>query len=761
LGTALAVGDVIVYLDADCIPGPNLLETMLDWHRRASNLVVIGARRHVNAEGVEAGQIADGQVDLDALPWVDGPTDEEPPLPQDWRYVFYRRSRQALLGDAAFRAAVGSNLSVWKHRVVEVGGFSERFKAWGGEDTELAWRLWNDGAFFVPENRAVVHHQVRPDEDRSWRQEARQLILPLVADLVPHPFYRKAPTPLAPVPKLSWLALVESPEEADRVTAMVGRNPVADVELLLVGPPEATERHRSRTMPGGRVSVFDGEDRVAPAILAARGELTLIIDGRASFLGGIVPKALDRFDNDPRLGLVRVSYELDSGARYRRLDDLIEVDAVVGRSGLPLWAMVRTRELRKDRQFGGDAHHAWRETVGRCRTEFLMHHRAAVEASGPSSRLPGPADAASVPLGLVITDIARRARRGSPESPPTKQTKTAPAAVEYVGFTDHENLGDEAVLLAIRELMPWAVIDRNVDHPRMLMLGGGTLVNGGRYYLNRILRQDSPALDRAVFGVGVRDPKLHGITEPMEEWWSFFSSSVYVGVRGPESARLLRELGYKGDVEITGDPALSLRPATNVQRVEGRIVVCPVWTDGNLLGNDETVFAALAEEIGRLHAEGREIVMLSAFPRDDRHLIGLMRRAGTPEMPYVAGYADVRATLDLLASSDLVIAERLHAAILGAAAEVPFVALEYWPKVSDFARSLHLERFVVPTEGITGSRLRTTVTEALAQRDEVSGVISEEVGRYRRIQENAARRIQLAVEDRSESEDHQEQIRGP
>ena len=50
------------------------------------------------------------------------------------------------------------------------------------------------------------------------------------------------------------------------------------------------------------------------------------------------------------------------------------------------------------------------------------------------------------------------------------------------------------------------------------------------------------------------------------------------------------------------------------------------------------------------------------------------------------------------AGSEFVIGFKLHANVLAAAAGVPFVALGYRFKVLDFAASLGLQAFVVPTD---------------------------------------------------------------
>ncbi len=221
--------------------------------------------------------------------------------------------------------------------------------------------------------------------------------------------------------------------------------------------------------------------------------------------------------------------------------------------------------------------------------------------------------------------------------------------------------------------MPWARFDPDPVDPRLLMVGGGTLINGRRYYLNRMLRQESASLERALFGTGVRSPEYWGVTEPMEDWFSFIDSSLFAAVRGPDSARNLRTLGYDRDLPVIGDPALFLEAPGDTERVDGRVVVCPVYTSGNLHGGDDNVvFDALGRLIARLRSEGREVVMLSAFPQDDRWVIDIMRRASAPDLPYLAGYADIDDTMRLLASADLVVGERLHAAIMAAAAGTPF-----------------------------------------------------------------------------------------
>ena len=62
LAAAAAAGDVLVFLDADCIPAPDLLERHAWWHARAANLVVAGTRRDMDSSTFAAAAIAAGSA---------------------------------------------------------------------------------------------------------------------------------------------------------------------------------------------------------------------------------------------------------------------------------------------------------------------------------------------------------------------------------------------------------------------------------------------------------------------------------------------------------------------------------------------------------------------------------------------------------------------------------------------------------------------------------------------------------------------------
>lgn len=750
LGASAVGGDVLLFLDSDCIPDPELLERHLWWHARASNLVVAGSRRAVDSSTFAAIDIAAGHIDLASA--AGGRDASGGFVPDDWRAVFYRRTRRLLIGDSAFRSGISANVSMRRERFDAAGGFSEHFRAWGGEDTELVWRVWNDGAFVVPDDRAVAYHQTQDDPPtrREDREEARRRVLPLVADRVPHRFYRKAPTPFSEVPKASWLVRVRTADEADRAWRECSLATFADTEIIIRGPTDAIAHLAALDVANDKLTtiVDEGPQAFATALRASRGEYVALLDGRARIERTLLARTVQRLEADGRATAVRVAYRFPSGDRYVRTDDLLAVDEKVGREGLPLFAVARRRELMKDWGLLARPHELWRATMARSdRVGLIITTSVEIDAPPPikARRLRARTVAATgideLARAAVKQARALRARSAPAPSPASEDTRIA---VEYVGLYGKHNLGDDAVLAAIRQLMPWAAIGRDLPDPKLLLVGGGTLLNGRRYYLTRMLRQDAPTLERALFGPGVRNPEYWGVTEPMEEWFSFIDACLVAGLRGPDSVANLRTLGYRRDLPIFGDPALALEPPADVAVVEGRVVVSPVWTDGNLLGKDDgAVFAALARTMRRLRAEGREVVMLSAFPEDDRWLIQLMRDAGAADMPYVAGYADLDATMRLLTSADLVIGERLHAVILAAAAGTPFVALEYRPKVRDFTRSVGQEDVTLATDDL--SRLDEVVDHVLANQKPMAAALAGPVAEYRRRLRAAAEELRTAL----------------
>ncbi|MCP4307363.1 MAG: glycosyltransferase [bacterium] len=748
LGATKSNGEVVVFIDADCIPDPDLVARHVQWHRRADNLVVIGSRHHLDASQITHQQLAAGSAGLrDRVGGRDAGVD--PMVPDDFRRLFYRRTARLRTGDDAFRSLVSSNFSIRRDRFLESGGFAEDFNRWGGEDTELGWRLFNAGLYFVPEDEAAIYHQTQEDggDAPEWRQDARFANDGIIQAKIPHRFYRKSqPGYVYETPKVSWIVTPAVDKRADEIWDQILAQSYTDFEVILLGGGPVADQLGEMLVGDPRLVVIPPEDsahdQMRSAVDASRGEYIALLHGWASLDHRLLGRAVRRLEGFPRTSLLRCGYQVvdSEGAISYVYDDAIaDIDDGWQSNGLPIFALSRRREWAKAMRLESDLAGVWRRVVELSETRFMRDAMVAVPGPGETGPMPDRFPAVTGERSHLMDDLTQgglkraataassyafaKARRrpyrpvetGLPErvakaaSPETAQ----PPGITYIGWLGKSNYGDDIMLQSIQGLLPDAVVGSHLPaQRRMVMLGGGTLINRARY-LGDLRRYDTPRVERAVFGSGVADPDYWGLTEPVPEWLNFLDRCGYVGVRGPRSAALLREWDYAGSLEVVGDPALSILPPTDVSRNEGLVVVSPAWTDGELWGGtDDAVFAALAATVRSLRDAGREIAYLSCFAGDDRHIMEIMRQSGSGDARYLAAYDDIEGGVALLAEAGVVIAERLHAAVIAAACETPFVAIEYRPKIRDFASSIEQEAMVIRSDEVGREQLLGLVEQA-------------------------------------------------
>ncbi|MET0861988.1 MAG: glycosyltransferase [Microbacterium sp.] len=176
LGAAAAVGDVLVFLDADTTPEPGFLRELSRLPALAPDCVTVGLRRHADLSGVPI----HAEIERAA-------PEHELPAP-DWLSRAYRDSRDLLEVDArSYRFVIGAVLACSSRLFDEVGGFDESFTSYGGEDWEWAYRAWVRGALLAHVPTAVAWHDGpdaagRPTDDASKNDEAIRL-----SDLIPVP----------------------------------------------------------------------------------------------------------------------------------------------------------------------------------------------------------------------------------------------------------------------------------------------------------------------------------------------------------------------------------------------------------------------------------------------------------------------------------------------------------------------------------------------------------------------------------------------
>lgn len=720
-GAERASNEILLFLDADCIPSPRYVADHLALQRRADNLVVSASRRHIDRQVHmnEAVESFDALLD-ETMPDKDSP--DGGAAPDDWRRIFYRRTQRLRLGDEAFRAVLSGLMSVRRTRFTEVGGFDVEFRTWGGEDTELGWRLWNNGCFVVPLDRSLVLHQrfLDTESGTAERAEARRRILPLVADRIPHRFYRKYPSARFSVPKVTWVISGTSSDLLEEALRRVGTDAVDDGEIIIIATGEVADRYEAVARGAERIGLVGSFEE---AVRSATGEVLCFLADTTEVPRSLPSRCLGLIDV-PRSAAVRVGYKTDT-TRWLSMRSILNADAALN-NGLPLFAMVKRRDLMMERATLAEPSAAFRSLHDRARSRLVVTDLVTIPelTETPS----GPLSFTDLPA-VGVPELARAARRslklGTSGSARTEKA-IAPderPVVSYVGFTGNRNLGDEAMLLAARELMPWARVEENAHDADLVLLGGGTLLNADGYYLERVRRVDHPAAQRAVLGTGFRSLDYWGETETLDQWRPFLDSCELIGLRGPDSLSSLQSWGWDGPVVVVGDLAYGLDQRA-IDRVDTAVFL-PMWTDGELIGgSDEPVVRALAEAIRVAKSEGLKPVLIAAHPSDDRAIVRIAKELGDAAFDYVDGYGDVEHAIETIASARIVVSERLHGSIVASCMGTPFVAIEYRPKVRDFVNSIGEAEWCLRTDDLDdlASLMQSRLLHDIVERESVSEV---------------------------------------
>jgi polysaccharide pyruvyl transferase WcaK-like protein len=347
---------------------------------------------------------------------------------------------------------------------------------------------------------------------------------------------------------------------------------------------------------------------------------------------------------------------------------------------------------------------------------------------------------------------------------------TKNAGALYVGWTGQGNLGDDAIADALLPHLP-GVASWHVPHDplgfaraalreglfgstrRSVLLGGGTVI--GRRNWRLLLTATGAALARNrpwyLIGAGVEDPSFQGRNSFSEggelaRWVRMCRRFDRITVRGPRSVRLLDSVGITA--EMVGDPAL-LHEADGRVDAHDRLLGVNLGFGDDLWGHDHgRVVDAVAGLVRQVVTDGWRVRLLVVNPADRPAAVACLRAAGVPEKR-----AEIRATttvpayLAAVRECTVLVAERLHALVLGAVAAVPLVGLEYQPKCADFLESVGAGDLSVRTDRVTTAALRDRVADLDGRRAAESGRLAERVSLLREALRRELDRIRAGLSD--------------
>jgi polysaccharide pyruvyl transferase WcaK-like protein len=146
-------------------------------------------------------------------------------------------------------------------------------------------------------------------------------------------------------------------------------------------------------------------------------------------------------------------------------------------------------------------------------------------------------------------------------------------------------------------------------------------------------------------------------------------------------------------------------------------------------GSEDEVVRCLAGAARTLAAQGVRVRIFPVWENDVatcRAVVDLAQLGSEALEPLEL---DGARAVERMRSWDAVVSLKLHAAVCAAAAAVPFLAVEYRPKVRDFAASLGWERFTLRSDEISVARVVETVDTLMRTREQRRSELEPEVAR--------------------------------
>lgn len=273
-------------------------------------------------------------------------------------------------------------------------------------------------------------------------------------------------------------------------------------------------------------------------------------------------------------------------------------------------------------------------------------------------------------------------------------------STECISWRWNGNLGDDLIFEAQQSTFGKLLdLGQYLPDPAVLLIGGGTFVPKALHHPDLV--RLSERLPTAFFGTGIGDPQFWG-RRHIPAWLRIMKNAVFIGVRGPLSMERLQDWGMPADrLDWVGDAALYFAETRRLPHKDfsGKLAVNLGVTYGQLYGrSDEAVERAVTQVLDRLALWGWDITLVSAWGPDDAMLERIARTVPVAGIEY--WHDDYARALASVGKFDLMICEKLHAGVVAACRNVPFLALNYRSKVLDFCRSIQWEQFCLSTDGL-------------------------------------------------------------
>ena len=316
----------IIFLDCDMLPEPTLVEAFMKYLHVSSKLVLLGGRRYVNTDNFSIQDIINDIQPVLELPsqCADtgrGPVADEPPT-EDWRYKIYRTTDNLKSAKYPFNTYCAGNIGLRKSLYNEVGGFDESFVNWGMEDTEIGFRLYQAGAWFIPVEDARALHQEPPNgSNETDRELGRNISEKQFVEKCPAKYRIYEENRTYEIPKVSvYIPAYNCSEFIVEAIESVLAQTYTDFEIVICNDGSTDSTGEILTNQYGshkQIHILEQENKgisaaTNAAINACRGEYILQLDSDDVLLPQCIEKLVNILDTTDYGFVYGDSYLIDS-----------------------------------------------------------------------------------------------------------------------------------------------------------------------------------------------------------------------------------------------------------------------------------------------------------------------------------------------------------------------------------------------------------------------------------------------------------------
>lgn len=329
----------------------------------------------------------------------------------------------------------------------------------------------------------------------------------------------------------------------------------------------------------------------------------------------------------------------------------------------------------------------------------------------------------------------------------------------YSGWIGYENLGDELLFEAHKLLFPKYRLIHFRPSPflklyfrlfkrsafKIGILGGGTLINDDYRWLFEMQYIQNQLIPTFCFGTGVSDPtfweyqnykKWHNY---MKDWSKILKNFSFVGLRGPDSYKILKNNKINNGV-IIGDTAISLAPNRIKKKIDKKEKIIGLNIGENpMWGNEEEYFKKIIILIHNLLGKDFKIYLLP-ISKKDININKRMLKIINNQKCYlnIKAYKSYKEYFIETEKCDIFISQKLHAGIISTMHRIPTIMFEYQPKCRDYMKSIDMNSYVIRTDELDIHDIVSMINEILSKYDNLRSKLDKKIKEYKALQKKYA-----------------------